>query len=467
MQFKIPFLKKTEIKSQSNIVSLFDFINNSSFLPTRWHQLSMLESFQFYNEVSTVSDAVDRIVDEFCNIIPRVWDDRKKEWILDHPIEQLFKNPSPMITRQEFLRDLAIDYLVTGNVFPVQTGPLSGPPFELGRINPMSLNIQTGIDGRPNEFRVNTFNGSISFIKTPVSTNQIDRLGPFRFVHNDIQEIWHIKTFNAARTDNGGTFFGNSKLTSIFYEIQQHIESAIHNWSMLKRGGKPLGALESEEDLSDEQYERLQKEINNNISGSQNAGRLLLLEKLKWVEMGMNNRDMDFKNLKKDIQNSIYNNYKVPLALVSSENMTMDNLKVSKLALYDDSVMPLIKFIYSELTRFTLKRYPGSEDLELRANPLEIPVLEGRAIDNTAKKASIGINTTNELRADIGRESLAGGDDILKPANLLPLQSDQFTQDNLTKPTPKSARKKFEELIVSHIDKKEAMEIASDNGLRT
>jgi phage portal protein BeeE len=414
-------------------------------------------------------------VNEFCSIPIRVWDTKEKVWVDDHPINGLLKRPSAFSTTNEFLRNLAINYLVTGNSFLVQTGDLNRPPLEINNVSPMNLTINRAQDGHPGNYQVTTTAGSIIFDRTPVtSRDSRDRLGDFRFVdRTGGREIWQARTFNPTVDAQSGSFFGLSPLTAVFYEIKQFIESSVHNWSLLKRGARPTGAMSSEQQLTDDQFQKLQAEINNQYTGSENSGRPYLLENgMKWIEMSMTNRDMDFMGLKKMVSEALYNQYKIPLPLISGDQMTLNNLETANLSLFDNAVVPLTKYLYSELTLFTLRRYPGSEDLILSFDPHDIPALEGRRIEGVEKLSRIGVLTTNELRAKLGYEEVDGGSDILKPANLLPLMNDQFTGDNLDKPRPRTPRKQFEDLVEENFKNSEYSptfekinEIAKKNGL--
>ena len=391
-------------------------------------------------------------VDEFCSIVPRVWDTSKREWIDNHPVNKLLKKPNSFENGAYILRSYAINYLVTGNAFLVNTGQLSKPPIEIFSKNPMDVIIQSANDGYPLNYQLSSIYGGIIFNRfdtSRISNDVENRLGQYRFLDfTEAREIGHVKTYNPCINNSSGQYFGLSPLSAIFYEIQQFIESNIHNWSLLKRGARPSGALSVADELTDDQFQRLQSEINNAISGSQNTGRPLLLEKgMEWIELAINNKDMDFLNLKKGLVESIYNQYKIPLPLIMPDTMTLSNYDSAKISLYENSVLPLTKFLYAHLTEFILKRYPGSENLIFSYDPHDIPALESKRILSVRDMAQIGVLTTNELRTKLGYEMVEGGDEIMQPAGLIPTMRDLNTDDNLSKPRPKTPRKSFMELL--------------------
>jgi HK97 family phage portal protein len=256
-----------------------------------------------------------------------------------------------------------------------------------------------------------------------------------------------------------------SNLTPIFYEIEQYIEASIHNTSLLRRGARVSGALQSDNNLTDEQFMRLQEQVNNFYSGSDNAGRPLLLEAgMNFTEMSMNNKDMDFLELKKNVTYMIYNALKIPLPLISPEHSTLSNMEIAKLNLYDNAILPIARRIYTELSIFLLPRYRKDNELtryRLSYSPGEITALEPRRNDELNKLNELGILTINELRAKIGYEPLEGGDNVLSRFNQTTVATDQYTEDQPERPVPRN-QKEFIESLKKHRNEK-GVRIYSDN----
>jgi HK97 family phage portal protein len=431
--FEVEQKNLTDITTQAGIETLMFGLQN----PNSWQQVSDRMAAQFYQENSVVFSAIDIIAQEFARIAPIVRDVESGEIIDDHPVLNLLKKPNPYDTEDSFLGAWARNFLISGNTFLTADGDVLLPPQMIFAILSQNVEIRDSqTDGYPLEYRV-TKGGRSSFINyvrtaTPSLMNleQTERFGLFRFYAHTTQsrerqdlEIFHTRNYNPNVSRSNS--IGLSKLSSVFYEANQLNEGNVHNWSQLKRGARPTAIISEEEgfNFTDDQLEKLKSQFNNLYSGAENAGRPLFLPNgLAFAEFGTSNKDMDYMALKSSASDSIYNVYRVPLALMSTQSMTLDNFKEAKLFLYDNAVIPLADLLYGEMTNFLIPRY-GEDPFKVRITiDLDnIPALESRRLDRVQKMSMLGIMTTNELRRDLGLDDLEGGDTVLLPSNLLPL----------------------------------------------
>ena len=411
-----------ETKSAGPTSSMFgtgfiDFLqSNNNF------DLSFFMMIRYYEQVGPLADAIDKVAQEFSTIRPRVWDKKANKFI-EHPIDDLLNYPHAEMSREEFLFGLCAFYLLTGNAFPYITLDSRGQPLELNMYLPqhtvMNASSEDGFLGR---IQVN------NIIDNDVFT-RIEDFRRFRYVDKDENsELWPIRRFNPRRSSNN--LYGTSPIASIFYEIEQYIASSKHNLSLLKRGARPGGVFSTVTDmpLSDEQFERMQKQIDQYYVGENNAGRPLLMENTKYEESIVNNKDMDYSTMRKNIQAMIYNRLNIPLPSISGENMTLANMDVAKLNLYDNAVIPVTQTLFGQLGRFLFPRFDDrkrAEQLELRFDQGEIPALQLRRNEVVKLRKEVGVNTDNELRAHLGDEPITGGDVVYKPTNMVPVGIDE------------------------------------------
>jgi len=402
------------------LAGFYDFLGSQGF-----GNLQAEMAIRYYNAASPVSAAIDKIAEPFSEIEPVVKDKKTGEEIQDHDVLELLQNPNPTASTESFMMKYAAWYLLNGEVYLSATGPVNKPPLELFLDSASVTSLQPDSD--------DGFLGSI-LINDIVDQNLYSKAentfgGRFRYYNRDNDaEAWQVARFNARQRSN--QFRGSSKLQSIMAEIEQYIESSVHNLSILSRGARPSGVFSSAEPLSPDQFDKLKEQIDNWFSGSSNAGRPLLLEGggekgVQYADVMMNNRDMDFLKLKEFVTEMIFIRLDIPLALVSSKTMTLDNLKVAKLGLYDDAVIPLVNRLYGELTQMLMPRYKNSENLIITYNAAKIPALETRRTENIKVRKIISVNTINEMRRLLGDADLPeGGDEVLQPANLIPVGSD-------------------------------------------
>jgi HK97 family phage portal protein len=236
-----------------------------------------------------------------------------------------------------------------------------------------------------------------------------------------LRELWHIKTFNIMKQPSG-----TSIINYILYEIRQHLEGSKHNLSTLLKGARLSGILFSENELLQDKRENMVKEMRSVFQGSNNAGAIGFLEggKFDFKAMSESMKDMDFKELKKDVTIAIYNAMEVPLALMLADTMTLDNLKQAKELLYDNAVIPLGRRMYQELTMLLMPRFKIQDGKLLQFNIGTISALEDRRTRRMESMSKTNAFTVNEVRDVINYSSIENGDDIYIPLNLVPLGAD-------------------------------------------
>lgn len=404
--------------------------------------LGSAEAIQLFYECKPFFQAVKKRSSGFASIKPRIWDVKEKVFVEDHPILTLLKHPNPFQSYQSFAMELAEFYDVTGNAFPLATGNVNRPPLELFNDRPQTINLNDGDTTFyfPNKITVNRQNTTQIF---DLDVKRTEGISTARYFSQRDNEIWHIKDTNLSQLNTG--LWGMSTALPIFLEIQQFIEANANNLSILTRGGRPsLGwSWTGDAPMTDAQFERTRLELKK-YEGSRNAGKMAIIDMLKPEAIASTNKDMQFSENRRTVQEDIYNVYSIPLALISTNAMTLDNLKTSELLLWRDAILPLAVVLFGELTRFLLPRYGNQgkhklENMQITFNPFDIEVLKAAKIREVTELQKPLILTDNELRTEIGYESLdEGGDSVWKPANLLPAEMDRDTSTNLTQPLSKS-----------------------------
>lgn len=418
------FNRFNEIKSHWGDVLLPKSVKNSSDKHTLYGVYNFLSSYglsnlsarqaiNYYECVSPVFSSLDKISEHVAAIKPVVINKKTQEVILDHEVLQLLQAPNEDMTYTEFIKQLCVFYLLTGNVFLLGMGNPKRPPLEIHTVGPQYVSIFQGSDGFAGEHQVaNWFSRNMTFMKQEGKLRE-----PARFIDSrELLELWHIKTPNLGMA-SGNDFFGTSPLASIFYEIEQYIMSNVHNISLLSNGAKLSGILESngDFDLDDEQFEQFKRKIVSQYTGPNSAGKLLFLENgITFKPAMQSNRDMDFVALRNSVKESIFDTLKVPISLVSSENMTMNNMEVGRIMLYESAVIPVAKRLFKELTRFLMPKYDKTGNLEITFLTDDIEALELRQLAKIKQKTDLQVFKINEIRQLLGAEEIENGEELTK-----------------------------------------------------
>jgi HK97 family phage portal protein len=105
-----------------------------------------------------------------------------------------------------------------------------------------------------------------------------------------------------------------------------------------------------------------------------NAGRPLLLEGgLEWKEMSLNPKDMDFINIKHSSARDVALAFGVPPQLlgIPGDN-TYSNLKEARLALWEQTIMPLLHTVTDALNNWLVPMFDTSLTLSLDHDAIPI-----------------------------------------------------------------------------------------------
>lgn len=457
------FTKGNEIKStgtETIRTTVEQFL--SGFFENR-KTLSVKETVFYYVTVSAVYKAINLLSKEFSSIMPLLQDKSDKKFINDNPVNQLLSKPNADITRFELFQELSAYYLIAGNTYIMATGNVNKPPLELFAIRPQNVQIDSqSRDNFVKEYKVTLRSGEKVVFKRKEKTN-----GLLRYINAEGRELWHMRMFNPS----GDKFKGLSPLEPIFSEVEQLRKSNTHNLSTLVRGARLSGVLSSEAPLSETQRKQLDAQLKELVSGSENAGRILVSDGTKstFKEMSQTNKDMDFANLKKDITSVVYNNYDIPLPLISMDAMTYSNYAIALLALYDNAVLPLTNRLYEELSRLLLPRFNMDlSKFRVFYNTIDISALEPRRIEKAKAYRETNATTTNEIRNIFGLPDIEGGNIIYQPANVVPMGTNPLL---IKQPQPTKA--KFAMIMRNILNSdgsrrfsdEEIIEMAEDEGL--
>jgi len=150
---------------------------------------------------------------------------------------------------------------------------------------------------------------------------------------------------------------------------------------------------------------------------------MLLEGDFDWKEMGLSPKDMDFISLKNMSAKDIALVYGVPSQLIGiPDSQTYSNFAEAKLALYNETIIPLLDRFQGDLNEWLTPMF--GEGLELRYDIDSIPAMaeqRKRVFESVVTGVQNGILTRNEAREQLGYETVDGGDSLLVPANLMPL----------------------------------------------
>jgi len=294
-----------------------------------------------------------------------------------HP---LLKNPNPTQGGAEFFESVYAYKLISGNAYILAISPNEGRPAELYTLRPDRVSIIAGRDEMPAAYRY--------------------VLGNNKFTDYKPSQVLHLKNFHPL-----DDWYGLSPVEAAAYSIDQHNQAGSWNQALLQNGARPSGALvvknpngEAGGRLSDDQYFRIKAQMEEQFSGSANAGRPIILEGgLDWREMSLSPKDMDFIEMKNSAARDIALAFGVPPQLlgIPGDN-TYSNLSEARLALWEQTVIPLVNKIVDALNGWLAPKFGAGISVE--ADLDSVPALTARRYEMWDKVKGADFLTVDEKR---------------------------------------------------------------------
>jgi len=375
---------------------------------------------------------VYRCVNEIANNASRVKINlfRGDQEIDNHPLLDLLYNPSPTMSQVEWFQALYSYLLISGNNYILSVGGDNTAPTELYNLRPDRIKIRSGSRAMPVAYDY-MLKGQV------VESYGVDQA-------TGSSKVKHIKMFNPL-----DDYYGMSPMQASSVDIDQHNLANKHNVNLLQNGARPSGAVifnpkdetGGHVQLSDVQRNQLMNDVNQRFSGTGNAGKPMLLEgDFEWKEMGLSPKDMDFIQLKNMSAKDIALVYGVPSQLIGiPDAQTYSNFAEAKLALYNETIIPLLDRIQGDLNEWLVPMF-NEQGLELRYDIDSIPAMaeqRKRVFESVSAGVKEGILTRNEAREALGYEPMEGADSLLVPANLMPLNlTDDIIGENVSEEIP-------------------------------
>jgi len=230
-------------------------------------------------------------------------------------------------------------------------------------------------------------------------------------------DILHVKLFHPMND-----FYGMSPIEPSARKIDTANSMDEWNKHLLDNMGKPGMLFFFKEALGEEQYERLKKDIRENVEGAKNSGKSLILEGATDAKpYGFTPSEMDWINSNMEMSRSTCVGFGVPPQLIGiPDTSTYSNYQEARAAFYEDTVW------------FYMTKLKASFNFGLLSDPMaelqfhidDVPAMQGKRDKLWERANSSTFLKENEKRTMVGYDEVDGGDVILKPANLIPLGED-------------------------------------------
>ncbi len=326
-----------------------------------------------------------RMIAEAAASVPWLLYEGERE-LTQHPLLTLLAEPNPQESGADMLESWYGFLMVAGNAY-LESVETDGQPRELYALRPDRMKVVPGVNGWPEGYEYSV-NGRTVLIPCDAALGR--------------QPLLHMRLFHPS-----DDHYGMSPLEAAAYAIDIHNAAGSWNKALLDNAARPSGALvykggEAGMNLTEDQFDRLKRELADNYQGAGNAGRPLLLEGgLEWTSMGMTARDMDFVEAKRAAARDIALAFGVPPMLlgIPGDN-TYANYAEANRTFWRQTVLPLVGRTSRALTRWLARRYGADLRLWHDADAIEALSPEREALWSRVSKADF--LSDDEKRAAVG-----------------------------------------------------------------
>jgi len=302
--------------------------------------------------------------------------------VSEHPLAELLAKPNGRQSGGEMLEAVYAYLQTAGNAY-LQAGIVDGAVRALFVLRPDRMRVVAGADGWP-----------VGYDYT--AGGRTMRIGQGS---EPVPGVLHMALFHPM-----DDHYGMGPLEAAQTSLDIHNASAHWNKALLDNAARPSGALVYSAgggNLTEEQFQRLKSELEENFAGAANAGRPMVLEGgLDWKAIALSPRDMDFIEARNAAARDIALAFGVPPMLlgIPGDN-TYANMAEANRALWRQTLVPLVVRVAQELSVWLGPAFEGAEVVP------EFDAVEALAEDRNAlweRVGNAGFLSDEEKRAMVG-----------------------------------------------------------------
>ncbi|WP_082874399.1 phage portal protein [Arthrobacter sp. OY3WO11] len=221
-------------------------------------------------------------------------------------------------------------------------------------------------------------------------------------------------------TDPNNIYRGMSVVRAAARAIETDAHAADWNRNFFFNSARPDLALETDQTLTPQVFERMKEQWNDEYQGTANAHKVAILEAgLKLNKLTMTQKEMDFLESRKYNRDQILAMFgvsRVMLGLIEGDGRS--NMEAAEYNHAKRVVRPLMARKASVINHRLAPEY----DSKLIIGFTD-PVPEDKEFLLKERTSSVNLyKTVNEVRAELGDEGINGGDTLFVPNSLRPIE---------------------------------------------
>ncbi|AMO58121.1 portal protein [Endozoicomonas montiporae] len=352
---------------------------------TRQHALQLTAVFGC---IRVLSESVGMLP---CHLFEQKGD--RKEKAVNHSLYKLLSvKPNDYMTPQEFWELLVACLCLKGNFYGYKVRTM-GKVSEILPFDPDCVEPKLDSNHKP-VYKVTFKDGSQDVLTQ--------------------DQIWHVRIL----TLDGLT--GLSPISFARQAISLGLDTEQFGAQLFKNGAVGSGALETDDQLSDEAYKRLKEDFEARHQGMENMHKPFILEKgLKWNQITMKAEDTQFLETRKFQKDEICAIFRVPPHMIANlEKATFSNIEHQAQSFVNYSLMPYLTRIEQRINIGLLNdKDQGRFYAKFNAGALLRGDMKSR-FEAYASGIQWSIYSPNDCRELEDLNPREGGDIYLTPMNM-------------------------------------------------
>ena len=311
--------------------------------------------------------------------------DGGREKATDHPLHALLHDaPNFWTGASEFIEQLELDAIMTGKGGFALANRVRGQVFELIRLDPNSVTIETDAATQEPRYRVtNAEKGSTVY---------------------GWQDVLHVPIFG-----------GFSPIRQWADAIGLCIAMEHHAGQIFAKGGRPSGILKMPGKIGKDVFERLKNSWNNGFAGEGAGSTAILEDGIDFKPLAFNSVDLQFMELRNFQLSEIARAFAVPPTLIADYGRaTWSNGEQMAQHFLTFGILPRAKAWQGAIMRLLTAKERKEYYAEFALDQLVKADIAAR-FEAYSKAISSRILSPNEVRAKENLPAYEGGEEFLNP----------------------------------------------------
>lgn len=344
------------------------------------------------------------------------------EQLSSHPILDLLHRPNGFYqtTYTEFVHAWSLSMLIAGECFTEPVG--DGEPTELYILPVKSVRSMKG--SKENPLPGFIFGTNTNFVYSPDPKET---------------EIFFSKFYDPLHPTRG-----LAPMNAAIRSVDLNNAARKYNFEYMHNSGIPPAIITGE--FKDEQRQAFQDDLDENMNGPENAGRVLAMagKNMQYHQLSMDAAKLQWGDVLTMSAKEVAIVWNVAPELIGDNaNKTYNNFAEARLSLYQDNIIPFMMMMYQHWNQSWVKRF--DEDVILDFDADQILAIADDLAKVYERLDKIIWLTWNEKRTATNWPGLGPeGDIFLVPLNLVPL-STIMSDDSIDEKKAEAARKLLRE----------------------